>query len=204
MTATLNDWIEIESQESEQTSGATPLVVASLFCALATVGTGGGHLHPHHIKTLQKTGAPIRVDLDQHSAQAQNAFAARIGATQSALNLSISQLAKLYGVSRPTVYGWLEGKPLSESNQQLVGRTWEALEPHLAYLENQTGRIGIRTIDGKSTAVDLIASGGDPAIVIHKLVQLLTEEQRQSDLLGSRLQKRLVARGEARDQLRLD
>jgi len=44
----------------------------------------------------------------------------KVEALRKHMLLTVSDMAKLLGVSRPTYYGWIQGKPLRRSNEAYV------------------------------------------------------------------------------------
>src|SRR5690606_24757833 len=132
----------------------------ALWCALA--GTGGNPT-PQTIARLMGTGSAL-AGLEALAGQSALAdrLATSLAAVRSALRLSVSELADLFGVSRPTIYSWQRGGPSTEDNAVRVQALAHALEPHLAWLEAQPGRVARRAILGQASLLELLRQGHAP------------------------------------------
>lgn len=185
----MNEWTPLQT-EGQQATLARNLLAASAVWCVAQAGTGGIDQRAM-VVTLLGTGAVVAGD----QIEAADPIQVQIEAIRRSLRLSVAQLAKLLGVTRPTIYSWQKGGAISEDNARRIREVAAALEPNLAFLEAQTGRLGSRAIDGDRSFVDLIAHGIAPAAATESLVRLLRDEDSQRDRLARRLETRRSSRG---------
>lgn len=116
---------------------------------------------------------------------------------RESLRLSVAETAQLFGVSRPTIYSWQSGKPISPENAERLREIAQALAPHLSILQAQSGRVAQRAIAGRSTLLDLLAQGAPAQPAVDQLAELLAREAVQRERLARRLQGRSGERGAA-------
>ncbi len=116
---------------------------------------------------------------------------------RSALRLSVTEMAQLFAVTRPTIYSWQSGNAISPAHAHQVRKLADALEPHLALFETQIGRIAQRAIDGRTTLLQMLSKGAEPDLAFGHLATILNEETAQSERLSMRLRGRNGNRGAA-------
>ena len=165
-------------------------VAASLIGLLA--GTGGD-VSCDRMLTYSGTGSVI---VAVTGVQVQG-LVFELNFVRQLLRLSIAETASLFGVSRPTIYSWEKGNQLGNKNSARLHAIFNALTPHLKFLEIQAGRIAHRAIQGRMTLLQKLAEGGDAQQAIRELVALLVQETAQRERLSFRLQGRTGDRGAA-------
>ncbi len=119
----------------------------------------------------------------------------RISSIRNALRLSVAETAQLFSVSRPTIYSWQNGNPISPENAERLRAMANALTPHLQLLEAQVGRIAHRAIEGRTTLLQALAAGKNADQAISQLTEILLRETTQRERLARRLQGRNGSRG---------
>lgn len=103
------------------------------------------------------------------------------------LHLSVAETARLFGVTRSTVYSWQSGQPISPENAERLREIARALGSHLPILQAQAGRMAQRAIAGRGTLLDLLAQGVPARKAIDQLAELLAREAAQRERLAQRL-----------------
>lgn len=159
------------------------------------IGTGGyvsGErvyaAHGTGSATLSPTSAPLA---------AEPGLAVELKLVRELLRLSVAETAQLFGVTRPTIYSWQSGKPISPENAERLREIAQALERHLPILQAQSGRVAQRAIVGRSTLLDLLAQGAPAQPAVDQLAELLAREAVQRERLARRLHGRSGERGAA-------
>lgn len=182
-------------QTSPQDTVQAGVTAAALAFGVFLVGTGGLDSQDTVLALVQGTGSipsEITAAVEAHETGVVNE---KVDAIRSALQLSIAQLAKMFNVSRPTIYSWLSGKPASKENERRINELASALAPQVDLLMSQPSRPGSRAICGNQSMVDLMVAGCSPQESVDKLVSVLRAESSQSELLAQRLAARRTRRG---------
>lgn len=187
MSNTQMKWVPVETS-SEAWRKATALCLGLLA---GTGGTASGN----DLVRYFGTGAMSWSGLHESQTNVEQGVAAEIQAIRSVLRLSVVELAQLFGVTRPTIYSWQNGKPLSEAKAAHVRAVARAIESHFPKLEQQSGRIAHRAIQGSTTVLQLLNDGAEPQAVIGRLAEILQEESAQRERLARRLAGRSTSRG---------
>jgi transcriptional regulator with XRE-family HTH domain len=169
-------------------------VAAGLIGFLA--GTGGD-VSRDRIVTYSGTGSIIVSSLNAFTGVPVQGLTLELNVVRQVLRLSIAETASLFGVSRPTIYSWEKGNQLGNKNSSRLRAIFNALTPHLKFLQIQAGRIAHRAIQGRTTLLQKLSEGGDAQQAIMKLVALLVQETAQRERLSLRLQGRTGDRGAA-------
>lgn len=166
-----------------------------LFSALCLAGTGGD-IPVDRFATMYGTGSfAIRVVAPAVEAVAVEAV--HLETIKNALRLSVAEMAQLFGVSRQTIYNWLNGKAIDAGHAQRLHAIADAVEPHLKLLESQPGRIANRAIEGRHSLFHVLKSGSDPMQAMQRLASILERESAQRARLSHRLQGHAGHRGTA-------
>lgn len=159
----------------------------AMACLFLGDGTGGTtqHVPPER----WGTGAVPPV-VHVTSPRAESATAAWLKVIREGLGLSVSELADVFTVSRPTIYSWQRGQILSHENGARVRALALALEPHIALLSSQNERLGHRAVEGRQTVMQLLVQGKEPGDVIGLLARVLNDEAAQRERLTRRLERK--------------
>lgn len=172
-------------------TGLAQAATATLFVVL---GAGAEADAAQHIKHFG-TGSTLQIAQRTERAAEPADLCVELKTIKDVLGLSVSELAQLFGVSRPTIYSWQEGKRISEGNAKRIRDIARALAPRLALLDAQVGRIAHRAIDGRMTLLQKLSEGADAEQAIGKLADILQREAVQRERLASRLRGRNTDRG---------
>jgi|GEM_PF-1618371 len=184
----LQSWKPVEARRT----GLSQVTAATLFVIL---GAGAADAAPH-LKHFG-TGSTLQMAQGAERTVQQAGLSVELRTIKDALRLSVSELAQLFGVQRPSIYSWQDGKPTKESNAKRLREIARALEPQLSLLDAQVGRIAHRAIDGRATLLQKLAAGADAEPVISKLADILQREAAQRERLAARLRSRSADRGDA-------
>lgn len=157
----------------------------------------GGDVSRDRIVTYSGTGSIIVSSLNAVTGVPVQGLTVELNFVRQLLRLSIAETASLFGVSRPTIYSWEKGNQLGNKNCARLRAIFDALTPHLKFLEIQAGRIAHRAIQGRMTLMQKLAEGGDAQQAITELIALLVKETDQRERLSLRLQGRTGDRGAA-------
>lgn len=161
-----------------------------------TGGTGGDVVAAEVAKRLG-TGSAVEAAPQAEPREMTSGLAVEVQTIRDALRLSVSELAQLFAVSRPTIYSWQAGNAVSDTNAARVRAIAHALEPHLPLFESQVGRVAHRAIDGRATLLRKLAEGADAQQAIERLAEILHHEKVQRERLAQRLEGKEGTRGRA-------
>ncbi len=191
MTQALRTWPTYEPRRNGVLHGTA---VVTLIGVLA--GTGGYVTREQIIKHYG-TGSPTDAARALTTTASEQGFAVELELIREALRLSVAETAQLFGVTRPTIYSWQNGKPISPENAERLREIAQALEPHLQIIQAQVGRVAHRAIEGRSTLLQMLAQGADAQEAFGRLAIILGREATQRERLARRLQGRSGGRGAA-------
>jgi transcriptional regulator with XRE-family HTH domain len=192
MTYTLPSWQPVQPRRNGLWQSAVAMTLISVLA-----GTGG-HVSAEQIPKYFGTGSasPPARDL-RAAAKHCEGLAIELKAIRSALRLSVAETAQLFRVSRPTIYSWQNGNPISPENAERLRAIVNALAPHLHLLKSQVGRVAHRAIKGRTTLLQKLAGGEDVDQAISQLAEVLKREAGQRERLVHRLDGRSGGRGSA-------
>jgi transcriptional regulator with XRE-family HTH domain len=141
------------------------------------------------------TGSTLQIAQPSERAAQSADLSVELKTIKDALRLSVSELAQLFGVSRPTIYSWQQAKRVREGYAKRIRDIARALAPRLDLLDAQVGRIAHRAIDGRMTLLQKLSEGADAEQATGKLADILQREAAQRERLASRLRGRNTDRG---------
>lgn len=191
MTQALSTWPVYEPRRNGVLRSTA---VVTLIGVLA--GTGG-YVTREQIVRHYGTGSTTDVARALTNAVPEQGLAIELQLIREALRLSVAETAMLFGVRRPTIYNWQNGKPISPENAERLREIAQALEPHLQIIQAQVGRVAHRAIEGRSTLLQMLAQGANAQEAIGRLATILGREAAQRERLARRLQGRTGNRGAA-------
>jgi transcriptional regulator with XRE-family HTH domain len=121
------------------------------------------------------------------SHELHSADAKKLRIIKDSFKLSMVELAKIFEVSRQSLYDWLEGKTLSNDNSDKLEKFYFVFE-----LLNDTGielspQVIRRNIDSTGSIANAISRNLDISTLAGKLKQALLIEAEQQQLLEKRL-----------------
>lgn len=184
MTYALSSWNPVESRRTDLWQNAAAVTLIS-----ALAGTGGS-INVEQIFKHFGTGSASRSVHDSRVAKPRRGLALELKSIREALRLSVAETAQLFGVSRPTIYSWQNGNPISRDNAARLQAITIALLPHLRLLEEQVGRVAHRAIAERTTLLQMLAAGTNADQAICQLAEILNREAAQRESLARRLQGR--------------
>jgi DNA-binding transcriptional regulator YiaG len=103
------------------------------------------------------------------------------------MKISVSELAKVFGVSRQAVHGWLKGGALSPRNAQRISEFAQAADVFLESGIDVTPQALRRKISGGQSLLESVGEGGKVVELARALVGTLSRESQQRQRLASRL-----------------
>ena len=180
----------------------TPRIWQPVLCGAAAMtlfalaGTGGDVSSDQIIKHFG-TGSAIASPNVPQAVASQQSLALELKLIRETLRLSVAETAQLFRVTRPTVYSWQNGNPISGENSERLRALASALVPHLSLLHAQVGRVAQRASEGRTTLLQKLAAGADAQETVAQLVVILSRESTQRERLARRLQSRTGDRGAA-------
>jgi len=163
---------------------------AAALCFSLFAGTGG-YVQQEQLVGLMGTGSFARGPVES----AQQDIADQLEVIRTTLRLSVAELADILRVSRPTIYSWRSGGNCTADNARKVRTIAAALAPHAAVFCGEVGRVTRRTIEGRSSLIDLLRADRDPVEVFDMLAAGLRWEAAQKERLAQRLQGKTGSRG---------
>lgn len=172
-------------------TGLAQAATATLFVVFGASAEADGAQYIKHFGT----GSTLQIAQPTERAAQAADLCVELKTIKDVLGLSVSELAQLFGVSRPTIYSWQEGNRVSEGHAKRIRNIARALEPRLSLFDAQVGRIAHRAIDGRTTLLQKLAGGADAEQAIGKLADILQREAAQRERLASRLRGRNTDRG---------
>jgi transcriptional regulator with XRE-family HTH domain len=165
--------------------------------SLVLSGTGGFVTSREQIIKYLGTGSPTAPALAPTIFASRQGLNVELQTIRNALRLSVAETARLFGVTRPTIYSWQNGNSVSPENAERLREIAQALVPHLRTIEAQVGRVAHRAVEGRLTLLERLTQGEDAREVIDRLASLLNREAAQRERLAHRLQGRTGNRGDA-------
>lgn len=115
---------------------------------------------------------------------ADAAFPSRIRRIQKVLNVSISDLASVLGVSRQAIYKWLSGGPVSDLNRERFEDLAEAAHVLAPYSKTQALMLNRRRNTGGLTLVESMRSGASARVWAVEVSRLFEEGQAQRRIMA--------------------
>lgn len=191
MTYAFRSWEPVEPRRKGVWQNA---VAVTLIGVLA--GTGG-NVSAAQILQHFGTGSVSPAVHNLRAAVTYQGLAVELQSIREALRVGVAETAQLFGVSRPTIYSWQNGNPISPENAERLCAIANAIAPHLDLLAAQVGRVAHRAIEGRTTLLQKLAEGANADQVIGQLTEILTREAAQRERLTRRLQGRTGGRGAA-------
>lgn len=112
---------------------------------------------------------------------------ARITHIRQVLKISVTELSRIFGVSRQAVHEWLKGGALSPRNAQRLSEFAQAADVFLESGIDVTPGALRRKISGGQSLLESVGQGGNAIELARALVGTLSRELQQRQRLASRL-----------------
>ena len=112
-------------------------------------------------------------------------------------NISVSELARVCGVSRQAVHDWINGGPLSPKNAQRISDLTRAIDILVVAGVDTSPQSLRRKVAGNVSVLDSVQSDGKVVDLAKQLVDTLRRESDQRKRLAERLAGRKPPRPSA-------
>lgn len=141
----------------------------------ASAATANWHINQIEINGERKvTAAPV------------SASARDISHIREVTKISVSELARVLGVSRQAVHEWIKGGPLSDRNVQLLSELAQVADVFLELGIDVTPQILRRKIGGGQSILESVKQDGKAIELARMLVDTLSRESQQRQRLAAR------------------
>ncbi len=166
---------------------------ALVYACEAFIGTGGGfpwHIEPDPVFELPPTGAAIRIQITgtiapsrAEAAQAQvRTVGDQVAAIKSSFGLSVSQLADVLNVKRPTIYSWLHAEKgpnaLRTANKERLSILCRLAEEWNRRSTTPPGALLNANVVGEASLLNLLSVATLSDVAINKAFDALVERMR--------------------------
>jgi DNA-binding transcriptional regulator YiaG len=115
------------------------------------------------------------------------------------MKISVSELAKVFGVSRQAVHEWIKGGALSPRNAQRLSELAQVADVLLESGVEIAPQMLRRKVSGGQSLLESVQEEGKVVELAHKLIDTLSRESQQRQRLAARLagrQKPILAPGD--------
>jgi DNA-binding transcriptional regulator YiaG len=161
------------------------------FTMLLGVGTGGEYTYKYH--TARSERAVFYKDRGNINSNPVGVAAADIQYIKSSLCLTISELASSLGISRQTVYNWIDGTPIKNENAAKLNNLKAAADVIVAAGVQASPLLIQRKLPGGKTLLESILDGDNGRQAAEALVQLHRKETAQREMLSKLFANRTAA-----------
>jgi DNA-binding transcriptional regulator YiaG len=162
---------------------------AKLRIQLYETGNTGGLL-PFDTRLELSSTSVDNTLYDDDDIEATHTSAGQLDFIRSATRLSVTELARVFSVTRQTVHEWCQGAPLARHNAQKLDKFAAAV----AVLLDTAGSVTVqdlrRSVRGGSSLLDTIRADGDVSTTARNLIETLTREAAQRRRLAARFANR--------------
>lgn len=131
-----------------------------------------------------------QIDVDgshESAADAGSASARDIAHVREVMKISVSELARVFGVSRQAVHEWIKGGALSQRNAQRLSELARAADVLLEFGIEVTPQMLRRKIGGGPSLLESVKEDGKVVELARRLGDTLSRESQQRERLAARL-----------------
>lgn len=158
------------------------------YCVAGTFGL----LSPMYLHTSAATANwnINQIDIDgshESAADATSASAKDIAHVRQVMKISVSELARVFGVSRQAVHEWIKGGAPSQRNAQRLSELAQAADVLLELGIEVTPQMLRRKIGGGMSVLESVKEDGKVVELARRLVDTLSRESQQRERLAARL-----------------
>jgi len=158
------------------------------YCVAGTFGL----LSPMYLHASAATAnwniSHIDIDGSHESAlDATSASAKDIAHVRQVIKIPVSELARVFGVSRQAVHEWIKGGALSQRNAQRLSELAQAADVLLEFRSEVTPQMLRRKIGGGMSLLESVKEDGKVVELARRLVDTLSRESQQRERLAARL-----------------
>jgi transcriptional regulator with XRE-family HTH domain len=192
IAATYGGWIPAQTSATGAISTFVRCVgwVAAAGAALTSIGTGG-ELSLEHFKrsahnTYQTTSVAEVAGVQQTRTSNENLLRIR-----EVLKPAISDLATTFGVSRQSIYNWLNHGPIAEENAAKLQDLAQAIDVLVYEGVKINAALLKRKFANGRTLMQVAQSGDSARDAVLMLIQINKREAAQRERLNARFAKRV-------------
>jgi transcriptional regulator with XRE-family HTH domain len=187
----LNDWFN--GNRLLKGTGMAVGTVISLFSypTEANIGTAGSRYIQANLnrQSQDSLSSHLKVNIE-NSVVVPRTTAEDLIRVRSILKPTVSELAKVFGVSRQAIYNWQSGEDPQPIYADKIKDLASAADVIAAESVTLNGLILKRKISNGKTLFEIATNGGSSKEAAQMLVKILRKESEQRKLLASRLQTR--------------
>jgi DNA-binding transcriptional regulator YiaG len=159
-----------------------------VYCVAGTFGL----LLPAYVQASTATSSwsinQIEVDGSRTAAESTaSATAGDIAHIRQVTKISVTELARVCGVSRQAVHEWIKGGPLSTSNAERISELAQAVDVVLVSGFDASPQTLRRKVSGGMSMLDAVQADGKVVDLARQLVGTLARESEQRKRLAARL-----------------
>lgn len=177
-----------EFEDTPLDRGSDLTVQIMKYCVVGTFGlltpmylSASAATSNWNINQIEIQAAPIQ------ATNGRNSSARDIAHIREVLKISVTELGRVFGVTRQAVHEWIKGGALSPKNAQRLSDLAQAADVLTAEgLEISPPALRRKISNGQSL-LDSVAEGGDVVRLAQQLVETLKREARQREGLTKRL-----------------
>ena len=178
-------------EDSEEQQSTVRENLGGRVLVLCVAGTFG-LLLPAYIQasTATSSWAINQIEVDGSRVMAENAVSATakvIAHIRQATNISVTELARVCGVSRQAVHEWIKGGPLSKVNAGRIFDLAQAIDVLLDSGVDVSSQMLRRNVSGGMSILESVHSDGKVVDLARQLVGTLARESEQRKRLTTRL-----------------
>jgi DNA-binding transcriptional regulator YiaG len=175
-------------EEKSPDLGSDMSVRTMKYCVAGTLGL----LSPLYLLASSATSnwtinqIEIHEAVDQ-AASKRSASARDLAHVREVLKISVTELARVFGVTRQAVHEWAKGGALSPANAEKLSTLASAADALAESGVEMTPQLLRRKIGLSPSLLDSVTHGADVVDLARKLTDTLTRESQQRERLASRL-----------------
>lgn len=159
-----------------------------IYCVAGTFGL----LLPAYVQASTATSSwsinQIEVDGSRTGVEgAASATAEDIAHIRQATKISVTELARVCGVSRQAVHEWIKGGPLSKRNAERISELVQAVDVILESGVEASPQTLRRKVSGGMSILEAVQADGKVVDLARQLVGTLARESEQRKRLAARL-----------------
>lgn len=159
-----------------------------VYCVAGTFGL----LLPAYVQASTATSSwsinQIEVDGSRTADEsAASAAAEDIAHIRQAMKISVTELARVCGVSRQAVHEWIKGGPLSTRNAERISKLAKAVDVILESGVDALPQTLRRKVCGGMSILDAVQANGEAVDLAQQLVDTMARESEQRKGLAARL-----------------
>lgn len=175
--------------------GSTPVVPFVALFASLVAGTGGVHQTSSLVHSSVFDSNPfLPVDGMRRRMSSVSCLAGQLLKIRTGFALNMSELADVFGVSRPTAYSWLQGAAPKLEFQEKIWRLGSQADTALSLKIPRINLLLRRPVADGRTLLEAVKSGTDVEAVLIQLHRLSVVELSQPSPLRRRATQKMAIR----------